>query len=148
MMAYIVNMPAELLKDGHLAYLEAKKESQKIKRDRFLRQALLLLYSALEAEINRQLGISSYRDSRRIDEKLSQVLAVKGASHTTITTMLRETDVTDPTSFRNVRNGIAHFKNDYSLYGITESNIDRYYSFTKDTFEIIHTPSVVAEWLK
>lgn len=145
--AYIVNMPVELFVDGYISFRNSQRETDKLKKDRYLRSTLILLFAALEAELNRQLHITSYPDKEDIKDKLNKVLTKKGKPLSTISSLESELDKKDVDSFRSVRNGIAHFKGNYTLYGLTEKNIDRYYKFTKTAFELIHSTAAVAEWI-
>lgn len=147
MMFYVVNMPAELFMDGYVAYYKVQKETRKLQKDRYLRSALVLLYAALEAELNRQLKITSYPDKYHIDEKLELLLNKLRMAPTEKNGFLVEMVFKNPDSFRSVRNGITHFKGNYELYGVTEKNIKRYFQFTKAIFEKIHSSKVIAEWI-
>lgn len=140
-------MAAELFMDGYVSLLRAQSETRKLQKDRYLRSALILLYASLEAELNRQLNVVSHLNPLKIDEKLRQVLTSKQVGLTEQGSLLKEMDFTNTNSFRAVRNGIAHFKGDYRLYGITEKNIDQYFKFTKTVFEIIHSSSTITEWI-
>lgn len=146
-MFYVINMPAELFMDGYVSYYNGRKEKSKLKKDRFLRSSLILLFAALEGELNRQLNITTYPDRHDIKKKLQRVLMSKYINPSDQKILLNEMDVSNQNSFRSVRNGVAHFKGNYSLYGITENNIDRYFDFTKKVFELIHGQKVIKEWL-
>ena len=93
-MDYIVNMPCELLMDGYVAYLNSRKETRKLQKDRHLRNSLVLLYAALEAELNRQLNITTYNGIDKIDKNLEKVLDKKRVSNTEKQVLSKEMDYT------------------------------------------------------
>src|SRR5690349_3712841 len=105
---YIWNMAFDLLIDGSLAYAAFQTEDNKMKKDRYLRATLLLLFAGVEAEMNRQLNLSG-RDNLNPEQKLQQVIALKNIGPTDSGVLLTEMASGVPSSFRNVRNGLMHF---------------------------------------
>jgi hypothetical protein len=141
--AYIINLPCELLKDSR-RFRQLSETIDIEAKNRYLRAACLVSYTAIEAAVNIKLH-ESLTSHRPLPEKLEE--ALKQVRRKPIN---KDEDKTWKRfeRFNETRNKLVHFRTAYyGIYRKLEGSINYYLYTTEIILRELYGDDVVDYWL-
>ena len=142
--AYIINLPCELLRDSR-KFRQLSKTTNIEKRNRYLRVAFLVSYTAIEAAVNIKLH-EPLASRKPLPKKLEK--ALKQARGKPIN---KDKDKAWKgfKKFNGARNELVHFRTAYyGVYRKIERSIDYYLHTTEIILRELYGDDVIGYWLK